>query len=123
MDTLRLQQEVSRRLSKGVPADLGAGWFEGLAMKNRYALIARLSLWASLDEYLATLDDEEFKRALVFLRCAFADFTAAEKDQIAENLGEIWGVDQREVSEAVNAPLNEEAQTLIDSLDEFDFDF
>lgn len=123
MDTLRLQQEVSRRLSKGVPADLGAGWFEGLAMKNRYALIARLSLWASLDEYLATLDDEEFKRALVFLRRAFADFTAAEKDQIAENLGEIWGVDQREVSEAVNAPLNEEAQTLIDSLDEFDFDF
>ena len=30
-----LSKEVSRRLSPGVPADLGAGWFEGLAGKNR----------------------------------------------------------------------------------------
>ena len=123
LDSARLQQEVSRRLSKGVPADLGAGWFEGLAMKNRFALIARLSLWSSLDDYLNTLDDEEFKRALVFLRRAFADFTAAEKDEIAENLGEIWGINPRQTSEAVNAPLDEEAQTLINSLDDFDFDF
>ena len=123
LDSARLQQEVSRRLSKGVPADLGAGWFEGLAMKNRFALIARLSLWSSLDDYLNTLDDEEFKRALVFLRRAFADFTAAEKDEIAENLGEIWGINPRQTSEAVSAPLDEEAQTLINSLDDFDFDF
>ena len=66
---------MERRLSKGVPADLGAGWFEGLSKKNRYALITRMSLWESLDQYLATLDDEEFKRALLFLRRAFADFT------------------------------------------------
>ena len=70
MNTQQLRTEVSRRLSKGIPADLGAGWFEGLAMKNRYALIARLSLWESLNDYLVTLDDEEFKRALVFLRRA-----------------------------------------------------
>lgn len=122
MDTAHLHQEVQRRLSKGVPADLGAGWFEGLALKNRYALIARLALWESLDNYLETLDDEEFKRALVFLRRAFADFTSLEKDEIAENLGEIWGLNQQQVSEVVNAPLNQEAQEMIDSLDDFDFD-
>lgn len=122
MDTQQLRMEVSRRLSKGIPADLGAGWFEGLAMKNRYALIARLSLWESLNDYLVTLDDEEFKRALVFLRRAFADFSAAEKDQIAENLGEILGLNGQEVSEVVNAVLDENAQQMIEGLDDFDFD-
>ncbi|HEY2952044.1 MAG TPA: DUF5682 family protein, partial [Verrucomicrobiae bacterium] len=34
-----LAREVSRRLSPGIEADLGAGWFEGLAMRNRYALL------------------------------------------------------------------------------------
>jgi len=122
MDTQQLRTEVSRRLSKGIPADLGAGWFEGLAMKNRYALIARLSLWESLNEYLVTLDDEEFKRALVFLRRAFADFSAMEKDQIAENLGEILGLNGQEVSEVVNAVLDESSQQMIEGLDDFDFD-
>lgn len=122
-DTARLKREVSRRLSRGVPADLGAGWFEGLAMKNRYALIARLSLWESLDVYLETLDSEEFKRALLYLRRAFADFSAVEKDAIAENLGEIWGLNGANVSEAVNAPLTKTEEELVESLDSFDFDF
>lgn len=117
-----LKAEVSRRLSKGVPADLGAGWFEGLTLKNRYALIARLSLWESLDEYIGSLDDEEFKRALVFLRRAFADFSSAEKDSIAENLGEVWGLNGAEVSEALNAPLDAASQEQIAALDDFDFD-
>lgn len=117
-----LKTEVSRRLSKGVPAELGAGWFEGLTMRNRYGLIARLSLWESLDEYIASLDDEEFKRALVFLRRAFADFSSAEKDSIAENLGEIWGLNGAEVSEAVNAVLDTASNEQISALDDFDFD-
>ena len=122
LSTQQLRTEVSRRLSKGVPADLGAGWFEGLAMKNRYALIARLSLWESLNEYLMTLEDEEFKRALVFLRRAFADFTAVEKDEIAENLGEILGLNGQEVSEVVNAVLDESSLHMIEGLEDFDFD-
>ena len=118
-----LKTEVSRRLSKGVPADLGAGWFEGLTMKNRPALTARLSLWESLDGYLGELDDEEFKRALVFLRRAFADFSSAEKDAIAENLGEIWGLNGAEVSEVLNAPLDAASQQALNELSDFDFDF
>jgi len=118
----RLYLEVQRRLSHGIPAELGAGWFEGLAMKNRYALIARLSLWESLDNYLDALDGEEFKRALVFLRRAFADFTSAQKDEIAENLGEIWGLNGQQVSEVINTALDEESQKLVEGLDDFDFD-
>ncbi|MGE0610427.1 MAG: DUF5682 family protein, partial [Pirellulales bacterium] len=66
-----LAREVSRRISPGVPADLGAGWFEGLARRNRYALLARQTLWEQLASYIASLDDDQFNRALVFLRRAF----------------------------------------------------
>lgn len=122
MDNQSLSREVRRRLSSGVPADLGASWFEGLALKNRYALIARLSLWQELADYLDALDDEAFKRALVFLRRAFADFSAREKSDIAENLGEIWGLNALAVSEALNAPATGAEKELLESLDEFDFD-
>ena len=121
-DEALLSREVARRLSPGVPADLGAGWFEGLAGKNRYALIARLSLWRQLDEYLSGLDDETFRRALVFLRRAFADFSPNEKNDIAENLGEIWGVNTRQAAELLMNDVTETEQAVLDSLDEFDFD-
>ena len=117
-----LSREVARRLSPGVPADLGAGWFEGLAGKNRYALIARLSLWRQLDQYLSGLDDETFRRALVFLRRAFADFSPGEKNDIAENLGELWGLDARQAAEVLMNDVTQEEQTVLDSLEEFDFD-
>lgn len=117
-----LSKEVSRRLSPGVPADLGAGWFEGLAAKNHYSLIARLSLWRHLSEYLDGLDDDTFKRALVFLRRAFADFTASEKNDIAENLGEIWGVNSQQVAEVLMRETTQEEQEMLSGLDDFDFD-
>lgn len=117
-----LSREVARRLSPGVPADLGAGWFEGLAGKNRYALIARLSLWRQLDDYLSTLDDETFRRALVFLRRAFAGFSPKEKNDIAENLGEIWGVSPRQAAELLMNETTEAEQAVLDSLSDFDFD-
>lgn len=112
MDEARLSAQVSRRLSRGIPADLGAGWFEGLAMKNRYALIARLSLWKSLSDYLDELDEEEFKRALVFLRRAFADFSSREKSDIAENLGEVWELAEEALRRQAVQAGEKEAQIL-----------
>jgi len=122
IDEELLGREVSRRLSPGVPADLGAGWFEGLASKNRYALIARLSLWRHLDHYLSALDDLDFRRALVFLRRAFADFSPAQKNDIAENLGEIWGVHPEQAAEILMANTTEEEKKVLDDLNDFDFD-
>lgn len=121
IDNTLLAVEVERRLSKGIPADLGAGWFEGLSMKNKYALISRLSLWQNLSDYVDTLDEEEFKRALVFLRRAFTDFTPTERSEIAENLGEIWGIDPTQTSSVLMESAEEVEQEALDSLDDFDF--
>ena len=85
-------------------------------------MIARLTLWEKLSDYLEELDDEEFKRALVFLRRAFADFSSEEKNQIAENLGEIWNLNPQNVSEILNAQMTEEEEDTLKELEEFNFD-
>jgi hypothetical protein len=117
-----LAREVSRRLSPGIPADLGAGWFEGLAKRNRYSLLARQPLWTELAAYIHSLDDDQFKRALVFLRRAFGGFSPQEKRHICENLGESWGVHGDDASEAIEQPLTEQEEKTIKDLSEFNFD-
>lgn len=114
--------EVSRRLSPGIPADLGAGWFEGLSMRNRYGLLSRLSLWEQLNNYINSLQDEEFIRALVFLRRAFSSFSAREKTMIAEILGELWGVNTEQAAEILTGELKEEEIKMLDDLNDFDFE-
>ncbi|WP_199186901.1 DUF5682 family protein [Blastopirellula marina] len=116
-----LSREVSRRLSPGVPADLGAGWFEGLAQRNRYALLARQTLWEQLADYVASLDDEQFTRALVFLRRAFSSFVPRERRQICENLGEHWGLNKDQTAELLEAPLSEAEEEKLSDLNDFDF--
>lgn len=116
-----LAREVSRRVSPGVPADLGAGWFEGLAQRNRYALLARQTLWEQLAGYIASLDDEQFRRALVFLRRAFGSFNPQEKRHIAENLGHSWGVHAADASELIEQPLSAQEEQTLTELNQFDF--
>ncbi|MCM2373134.1 DUF5682 family protein [Aporhodopirellula aestuarii] len=122
MDNDELSREVSRRLSPGIPADLGAGWFEGLAGRNRYALLARQAMWSQLTEYISLLDEEQFRRSVVFLRRAFGSFSASEKRTIAENLGEHWGIGAEIATELMQAELTEDEQETLEELNEFDFD-
>ena len=122
MATDDLAREVSRRLSPGIPADLGAGWFEGLSKRNRAALLGRQPLWAELAGYVRSLDDEQFKRAIVFLRRAFGGFAPHQKRQICENLAEHWGVSADAAKEALEAPLTEAEEKKLSDLGEFNFD-
>ncbi len=117
-----LAREVSRRLSPGVPADLGAGWFEGLSKRNRYALLARQVLWTQLADYIGSLDEEHFRRSVVFLRRAFGGFSPREKRQIAENLAEHWGVNVETAAEAIETKLTDAEEKHLTDLNEFDFD-
>lgn len=118
-NTLRI--EVARRLSAGMPAEIGANWFAGLSIRNHYALIGRLTLWESLSEYMDSLDEEEFRRSLVFLRRAFVDYSSKEKDMIAENLGEIWGLNAAVVSEIINSEVKEVDTEILEDFDFGDF--
>ena len=93
-----------------------------MLFRSRYALIARLSLWRQLDGYLSGLDESGFRRALVFLRRAFSGFSPSEKNDIAENLGEIWGINPQQTAELLMNETTEAEQAVLDSLADFDFD-
>ncbi len=121
IDHERLAREVSRRLSPGIPADVGAGWFEGMSLRNRYVLLSRRQLWEQLDIYTQSLDEEQFRRSLVFLRRAFSSFEAREKNAIAQLLGDLWGLGMVEVGDVLQRPLSSEEQQKLDELNEFDF--
>jgi hypothetical protein len=121
IDSQGLEEEVSRRLSPGIPADIGAGWFEGLCMSNKYALLSRAYLWEKMDVYLSTLSDEEFKRSVVFLRRSFTQFSSSDRSKVAEILGSIWGMDELQVSEYLNDELSETEESILDDLNDFDF--
>ena len=116
-----LSREISRRMSIGLRAELGALWFEGLSLRNHYALIVRRVVWESLSRYLDLIPEESWKRAMVFLRRSFALYSASEKDMVAENLGEIWGLEKEQLSEVLNAELSKEESQALASFDFDDF--
>jgi hypothetical protein len=82
---------LSRRLSPGAAVDEAAGFFEGLTLHNRLALLTRDEVWRALDAYVAALDGPGFVHALVPLRRAFSTFTGAELRNLAARLGHLWG--------------------------------
>jgi hypothetical protein len=114
-------KEVSRRLSPGIPADIGAGWFEGLSGRNRYALLSRISLWKELDNYVQSLDEADFFRSVVFLRRAFGSFESNQKNSIAELLGDIWGTSVEATAEMLQDELTEVETEKLNELNEFEF--
>jgi hypothetical protein len=117
-----LAREVSRRLSPGVPADLGAGWFEGLVSYNRMALFLRLALWRQLDAYIGSLDEDAFRNALVYLRRAFSDFDPSEIRRVVSNLVEVGSEAGEHLRETADIRLSdEEAQKLQELLGGLDF--
>src|SRR5262249_16837348 len=89
VDEERLAREVRRRSAPGVAPAIGAGWFEGLVQYNREALFSRLSLWRQLDEYVRSLDDDHFRRALVPLRRAFSEFAPGQVRRVVSCLVEV----------------------------------
>ncbi len=103
-----LDAEVSRRLSPGTDASVGVSWFEGLVQRNRAALFMRKPLWACLARYVDELDDDTYRRALLYLRRAFSSFDQGEIRRVVSLLADVWkgvGTDElaREVEKTLDA--------------------
>jgi hypothetical protein len=116
IDDEALDREVARRLSPGTEAGIGVAWFEGLVQRNRAALFMRRALWDCLARYVDDLDDEAFRRALLYLRRAFATFPPGEIRRVVAILAELWQDGGAELAKAVERPLDaaEVAQTAAD---------
>lgn len=122
LDDDAIDRAVSRRLSPGAHADLGVGFFEGLVQRNRTALFMRLSLWRSLSDYVESLDDEGFRRALLYLRRAFSTFSQGEIRRVVSLLGELWQTPEAiGLAVEVEKKLDEqEIDELVDDLGDLD---
>jgi hypothetical protein len=121
VDDLALSTELSRRLSPGMASDIAIGWFEGLISHNALELLHRQKLWESTAEYVASLSEEEFHQALVLLRRSFSEFTNDGKIQIAQNLKQIWGLNESDAGQLLAIELSVEESAILDELDDFDF--
>ena len=120
LDDFQISNEVCRRISPGIPADVGAGWFEGLSGRNRENLIGRKIVWDQLNSYIGQLSDEHFKRALVFLRRSFSSFAPSEIGRIASGIAVILGGANeldRELNQIVLTEAEKEALKELDDLD------
>jgi hypothetical protein len=117
-----LAREVNRRLSVGVPPDIGSSWFEGLVQYNREALFHRLALWRQLDAYVTSLDDAGFRQALVPLRRALSDFGEGQVRRVVNLLAEISAESAEELKASVDSKLSdEELRKLDEELGDLDF--
>ena len=121
LDEDALVDQLSLRFSPGAPADLAAGWFEGLATRNRAGLLSRPGVWAELARWVKALPDEAFPRALVCLRRAIGQFSPAEKRHVADHLGALWGRAGPALSGALETPLTASEQDALDELGDMDF--
>ncbi|MFO0659120.1 MAG: DUF5682 family protein [Polyangiaceae bacterium] len=124
-----LDRRVAKRLSPGTDPEDGAGFFEGLATRNRYALLSRKMLWANMTSFIESLDDDAFRRAVVALRRAFGAFETGEARKIADILAEIWGGGAKQIHEAIETKLDsaelaaaqaKEADEVADALGDLD---
>ena len=116
-----LAAEFCRRISPGIEPDLGAGWFEGLAKRNRLYLIGKKELWNQMNIYIGSLGDEQFKRALVFLRRTFADFSPSEISGIAEVVSSLFGQIEVSKERLSNLELSDSEKEALSELDNLDF--
>ncbi len=115
-----IENKIIFHLSSSIDGKITANWLEGLCMKNRYQLILNLNVWRYFDDYLKTLDLEQFKRVLLFFRRAFTRFSIMEKESIVDNLKEIWGVNIN--NSDVNDQISKEELEEFSAIDD-DFDF
>jgi hypothetical protein len=100
-----------------MPPGSVAGYFEGLASRNRMALLSRRKLWSSLTDFLEGLDDRAFRRSLPGLRRAFAGFDPGEARRVVTLLGEYWGGGTAELMAAVETKIDaDEEKRLSDDL-------
>ena len=112
-----LDRRVARRICPGSDPGDGAAFFEGLATRNRYALLSKKKLWSAMSDFIESLDDDAFRRAVVALRRAFAAFESGEARKIADILAEHWGGGANALLQAIETKVDDaELQGTIETM-------
>jgi hypothetical protein len=75
---------MSQALSPGTPVREAADWVEGLLHGSGWLLIHYLPLFLLLDQWIGSLNEDQFQAQLPLLRRTFAQFSPAERRKMGE---------------------------------------
>ncbi|MFH5803913.1 DUF5682 family protein [Alienimonas sp. DA493] len=88
-------EELARRARLALAAAsepaAAAAWVEGLLRGSAKVLLYEDAVWAALDGWLGTLDDERFLEVLPLLRRSFAHFSHPERREMGERVKTLSG--------------------------------
>lgn len=79
-------RRMSRRLSRAADAPAAAAWLDGFLAGDVVLLLHDPELLATVDGWVATIDDATFEDLLPLLRRTFARFERPERRQLGEHL-------------------------------------
>lgn len=89
------RDESARRfaahLSVGISAASKAAWADGFLSGSGLLLVHDRDLLSILDDWLASLGDQDFTEVLALLRRTFGDFAAAERANIGQAVRQLTG--------------------------------
>jgi hypothetical protein len=91
IDGTELQRLAGLALAHGVDAASAAAWIEGLLRGSGLALMHHDGVWAALDGWLRTLDEDTFVATLPVLRRGFSGFQPAGRRQMGEKVKRLGG--------------------------------
>ena len=86
-----LARRFAAHLSIGVPAASKAAWADGFLSGSGLLLVHDRDLLSILDDWLASLADQDFTSVLPLLRRTFGGFAAAERANIGQAVRQLTG--------------------------------
>lgn len=85
-DIEEARRQLSLSLSSGSDSTQAAQWLDGFLNRNAAVLLHNDTLWALIDEWLTTLNDEHFTHILPLVRRTFSEFEAADRRDLGQRV-------------------------------------
>lgn len=86
LETQAVAEHMARALAHGTEPAQAAAWLEGFLAGSGLLLVHDRDLLAILDDWLASLADQDFTDVLPLLRRTFGEFTAPERASIGRSV-------------------------------------
>ena len=87
-----------------------AAWVEGLLRGSAKVLLYEDAVWAALDGWLVTLEDERFFEVLPLLRRSFAHFSHPERREMGDRVKRLAGAAPTAIKTPATGPAVDEAR-------------
>jgi hypothetical protein len=82
IDISGIVNRLTFELSRGAEPSHGAAWIEGFLQNSGILLLHNENLWACIDQWISSINQESFEELLPLIRRTFSTFTQSERQQL-----------------------------------------